>query len=821
MKIVVVGGVAAGASVAARARRLDERAEIVVLERGHHVSFANCGLPYHVGEVIADRSRLMLQTPASLRESLAIEVRTGHEVVAIDRDARTVRVREVDGGHEYDEPYDALALCPGAEPVRPDLPGVDDPRVHVLRRVGDMDRIKALVDEAVHGYAAGERGPLRAVVIGAGYVGLEMTENLHRRGAQLVLVEKADQTLPPVDHELSVAIEQHLRLQGVDVRLSTAAAAFDPRPDHVRVELTDATVVRADLVVLAVGVRPSTGLAVAAGLALGPNGGIAVDEHLRTTDPHIWAAGDAVETPHPVLPGTHRVPLAGPAGRQGRVVAENICGRATVWTGSQGSSVVKVFDLVAGGTGATERQLLAAGVPHRAVHVHPSGHATYYPGTAPMHLKVLFDPTDGRLLGAQAVGRDGVDKRLDVLATALRLRATVFDLEQLELAYAPPFGSSKDPVNMAGFVAANVVRGDLRLWYAQDYPAAVEGALLVDVRTPEEFELWHVPGAENVPLPYLRQACEDWDPAVPVRLYCAVGFRSYLAYRALVQRGFADVAVLSGGSTTFRAWHDLRGDETDETVMTPYAEAEEILAATRARDAAALGSGRRVELDCSGLASPTPLLLLAEALAASQPGDEVRLRVTDWGFASDAPVWAARHGHLLVSLETQDPGYVATFRKGVPPAAPTPAGRYSFVVFSGDVDKVLGAFVLATGALAMGEQVSMFFTFWGLNALRRPDERRHGAVAALPTGAERLTRAQLHLQGTPAERARQVVRGDAVPSLAELVATARAGGARFVADTMSMDLLGLDRDDLVDGVELGGVATFLGESQQATSTLFV
>ncbi|TFD87216.1 pyridine nucleotide-disulfide oxidoreductase [Cryobacterium lactosi] len=838
MKIVVVGGVAAGASVAARARRLDEFADIIVLERGHHVSFANCGLPYHVGEVIADRSRLLLQTPESLRESLDIDVRIGHEVTAIDRAAQTITVREVDTNREYTESYDALALCPGAEALRPPLPGIDLPGVQVLRRIGDMDAIKGQLDAALAHASAGDRGPVRTVVIGAGYIGLEMAENLKHRGAIVDVVEMSDQILPPLDHELSVPVEHHLRSRGISLHLSTAAAAFTVRPDGgLNVELTDSTVLPADLVILSAGVRPNTALAVAAGLDIGARGGITVDTHMRTSDPHIWAAGDSVETPHTVLPGQWLAPLAGPANRQARVAAENICGRTTEYRSTQGTSIVKVFDMVAGGTGATERQLLAANLPYRAVHVHPSGHAGYYPGTAMMQLKVLFSPDTGRILGAQAAGFDGVDKRLDVLATALRAGQSVYDLEELELAYAPPFGSAKDPVIMAGFVASNVLRGDLTLWYAQDYPDATAGARLIDVRTPEEFSIWHLPGAENVPLGSIREATAGWDHTVPLRLYCAVGFRSYLAHRALVQRGFTDVATLSGGSDTFRSWHEV-APESDEPPqpMTAYAEAAPFRAAAVASTALAQGSGVRVDLDCSGLACPGPIMKLSERMKALTPGDEVVVHVSDPGFASDAPAWARRNGHQLVAIEPEGPGYVATMRKGgaVAPAAsganaaPAGPGKTSFVVFSGDLDKVLAAFIIANGALAMGEEVSMFFTFWGLNSLRRADAPKRERklmdkmfATMMPSGAGSLPLSQMNMLGAGAAMIKKVMRDNKVAPLPELIASAQAGGARLIACTMTMDLLGIAETDLMPGVELGGVATFLGEAAESTTTLFI
>jgi len=834
VKLVIVGGVAAGASLAARARRLDEFAQIVVLERGHHVSFANCGLPYHIGGVITDRSRLLVQTPESLRDALDLDVRIGSEVIAIDRAARVITVRSVDEGTEYTETYDALALCPGAEAVRPPIPGIDLQGVHVLRRLGDMDQIKDHLDALLAEAAAGRRAPVRTVVIGAGYIGLEMAENLRHRGAEVDVVEVADQILPPIDHELAVPVETHLRSRGVAVHLETGAAALRESAGGLDVELTNHAVLHADLVILSAGVRPNAQLARDAGLEIGERGGIVVDTHMRTSDPSIWAAGDVVETANTVIPGSWIAPLAGPANRQARVAAENICGRTTEYRSTQGTSIVKVFDMVAGGTGATQRQLVAAGVPHRAVHVHPSGHAGYYPGTAMMHLKLLFDPETGRVLGGQAAGFDGIDKRIDVLATAVRNELTVFDLEELELAYAPPFGSAKDPINMAGFVAANVVRGDLELWYAEDYPAAVEGARLIDVRTPEEYGIWHLPGAENVPLDTLRAVCGDWDTATPLRLYCAVGFRSYLAYRALRQRGFTDLKTLSGGSTTFRAWHEL--DEASVPVqrapMENYAEANSLFAL------APTGIGASIDLDARGLACPGPIMRLAQTVGDADAGDEVTIHVSDPGFASDAPAWVLRNGHELVSIEPEGPGYVAVIRKGgagamasarpVGGATVSGPGKTSFVVFSGDLDKVLASMIIANGALAMGEQVSMFFTFWGLNALRRenPPKRQKKMMdrmfgMMMPSGANDLPLSTMNMAGMGPVMIRNVMTQHNVPSLPSLIASAQAGGARLIGCTMTMDLLGIAHSDLIDGVELGGVATFLGEASESTTTLFI
>jgi peroxiredoxin family protein/rhodanese-related sulfurtransferase/TusA-related sulfurtransferase len=444
-----------------------------------------------------------------------------------------------------------------------------------------------------------------------------------------------------------------------------------------------------------------------------------------------------------------------------------------------------------------------------------------------MHLKLLFEPEGGRILGAQAVGYDGVDKRLDVLATALRAGMTVGDLEHLELAYAPPFGSAKDPVNMAGFIASNLLRGDLALWYAEDYPERTAGAALVDVRSPQEFETWHIPGAVNVPLGELRARAGELPKDRPIRLYCAVGFRSYLAHRALRQRGFADVATLAGGTTTFRQWHrEIAGPPGSERPTPPCA--------GERTAAAAAPAGRTVELDCTGLACPGPILRLRDAMEPMRPGDELRVRVTDSGFLSDAPAWCRAQGHELVELRAEGAEVRARIRKGsgVGPAAPAAAGarprKKTFVVFSGDLDRVMAAFILANGARAMGDQVTLFFTFWGLNALRRetPPPVRKGALdrmfgAMMPRGAAALKLSRLHMLGMGTAMMKKVMAGKGVASLPELVASARRAGVRMVACTMTMDVMRLRREELIEGLDYAGVAAFLGEADQSSATLFI
>ncbi len=543
-RIVVVGGVAGGASAAARARRLSEAAEITVFERGAHVSFANCGLPYHVSGAIQERRRLLVQTPESLRARFALDVRVNTEVVRIDREAKQVVVRERFGGREYRHDYDALLLSPGAEPLRPKLPGVDDPRVRTLRNMEDMDAIL----ERLEGGSTGT-----ALVVGAGYIGLEMAEALRQRGARVVLVERLPHVMGVADPEMVAPLHDELRRNGIDLRLGTSVEAFQPDGERLLARLSDGTRVACGLVLLSVGVRPETGLAKEAGLEIGTTGGIRVDSQMRTSDPAIWAVGDAVEVQDLVRESPALIPLAGPANRQGRIAADSILGRASRYSATQGTAICKVFDLAFAITGASEAALRRAGIDYRRVYVHPADHATYYPGAQPIALKLVFAPEDGRILGAQAVGKAGVDKRIDVIATALRAGMSVYDLEDLELAYAPPFGSAKDPVNMAGFVAANVLRGDVALWEPEELGTRSAGQVLVDVRTEQEFREGTIDGALLLPVDELRSRLEELPRDKELLLFCRVGLRGYVAARLLAQHGFR-VRNLSGGYLRYLMW---------------------------------------------------------------------------------------------------------------------------------------------------------------------------------------------------------------------------------------------------------------------------
>jgi NADPH-dependent 2,4-dienoyl-CoA reductase/sulfur reductase-like enzyme/rhodanese-related sulfurtransferase len=554
-RILVVGGVAGGASCAARARRLCEQCEIVIFDRGPYVSFANCGLPYYVGDVIEEEEKLLLASPERFRDRFDIQVHTDTEVLRIDRGAREIQVRDLRSGETRRERYDALVLSPGAEALRPALPGIDLPGIFVLRTIPDSRRIREAVG-----------GATRAVVVGGGFIGLEMVENLVRRGLEVTVVELADQLMPPLDPEMASAVATRLRDNGVALLLEQAVEAFEERPEGgLRARTSSGEELEADIAILGIGVRPLSGLAREAGLELGSRGGIHVDERMRTSDPNIWAVGDAVEVRDVVTGAEGLVPLAGPANRQGRIAAAAILGRGgdeappaersvARFRGVQATAVCGVFGLTAAITGASEKALQRAGIEHYAkIYLHPGNHVDYYPGAQPIHIKLLFSSEDGRILGAQAVGEEGVARRIDVIAMALQMGGTVFDLEEAELCYAPQFGAAKDPINLAGMIAANHLRNDLPLVDCSEFGHG--DAEIVDVRSRDEFEEGHLPGTRNIPIEELRTRLDELPNDREIHLLCGVGQRAYYATRALLQRGF-DVRNLSGGMKTYQAFKD-------------------------------------------------------------------------------------------------------------------------------------------------------------------------------------------------------------------------------------------------------------------------
>ena len=537
MKVLIVGGVAGGASAATRLRRQREDAEIILFERGAEVSFANCGLPYYLGNVIPERDQLLVTTPEQLRRRFNLDVRTLSLVESIDRKQQTVTVRNVETQQVYQESYDRLILATGAAPVQPPIQGLDLKGVFRLRSMQDTDQIFAALPYANS-----------AVVVGAGFIGLEMVENLRRRNLQVTLVELSDQLLPPLDREMTPRLEDVLRREQVDLRLGDSLESIEQTDQGLKIHLRSGHSGTTDLVLVGVGVRPENSLAVQAGLAVGSRGGVQVDDQMRTTDPNIYAVGDLIEVTDFVTSKATQIPLAGPANRQGRLAADSIAGKSVSFRGTQGTAIVGLFDLTAAATGASEKTLKAQQIPYDKVYIHPNQHAGYYPGASQLTLKLLFAPQSGKILGAQAVGKEGVDKRIDVLAMALFAGMTVFDLEEAELCYAPPFGSAKDPINMAGFVAANKIRGE--------HPQVTVDALpwdhfLLDVRSPAEFARGHLPGAVNIPLDDLRARLGELPTSKPILAYCQVGMRGYLATRILLQKGLK-VTNLAGGYLTYQ-----------------------------------------------------------------------------------------------------------------------------------------------------------------------------------------------------------------------------------------------------------------------------
>ncbi len=539
MKVVIIGGVAGGATAAARLRRLDEKMQIIILERSGFISYANCGLPYYIGGAIQEKRALTLQTPQSFWKRFRIEARVHNEAVAIDPVQKIVRVSRLDDGTEYEESYDKLILSPGARAIRLPVPGAEDERIMTLRTVEDTFRIRDYL----------ESYPVqRAVVIGGGFIGLEAAENLMERGVATTLIQLDDQVLPPLDYDMACQLHAYLRGKGLDLRLKTAVSGFRPEGDSLAVLAGGEEAVRADLVLMAVGVTPDTALAASAGLALNPRGAIIVNDRMETSQQDIYAVGDAVEIRNFVTGAPALIPLAGPANKQGRIAADQICGRTSVYRGAQGSSVIKVFEMTAAATGLNEKAAQAAGIAYDRVVTYSASHATYYPGATDMTIKTLYEPESGRILGAQIVGFDGVDKRIDVMAAAIRAGMTAQDLEELDLAYAPPYSSAKDPVNMAGFVIGNVRSGLVRQYHWQEVADLQrDGSVtLLDVRTPGEYANGHIAGAVNIPLDELRERLGELDRGKPVYVNCFSGLRSYIACRILTQDGF-DCRNLSGG----------------------------------------------------------------------------------------------------------------------------------------------------------------------------------------------------------------------------------------------------------------------------------
>lgn len=813
MKHIIIGGVAGGATAAARIRRADEGAEIVMLERGKYISYANCGLPYYIGGVISDRERLFVQTPESFGKRFNIDVRVENEVVEIQPKEHTVTIRRKDGS-QYKETYDKLLLSPGASPVRPPLPGIDSEGIFTLRNVNDTDRIKTYLTA---------KNVKRAVVVGAGFIGLEMAENLHHAGVNVSVVEMGNQVMAPVDFSIAAHLHQHLTQKGVSLYLEQAVAAFERKGNEIRVILKSGETIVADMVILSIGVRPETTLAKAAGLRIGETGGIWVDEYLQTSEADIYVVGDAIEFPHPITGKPWLDYLANPANRQGRIVADNMVeGNKYAYEGAIGTAIAKVFDMTVASTGLAAKRLKQLGMEYAVSVTHSGSHAGYYPDALPLTVKLVFHPKTGKLYGAQSVGYDGVDKRIDQIALLIKQGGTVYDLIRLEHAYAPPFSSAKDPIAIAGYVASNIISGAMpAITWRELLATDRSSVMLLDVRTAEEFSFGSLPGAVNIPLDDLRERMQELPKEKEIIVFCAVGLRGYLAQRILRGHGYTAVRNLIGGYKTFATANAPIGKPN-----LPYNEPKNL-------DTQAMTTEiKTVKIDACGLSCPGPIMKVKQAIDSIADGERIEITSTDAGFARDAQAWCNTTGNVLISNVEEKGRYTVVIERGSPKACQVKTScdgkGKTLIMFSDDLDKALATFVLANGAAATGQKVSIFFTFWGLNVIKK---ERKPSVAKdifgkmfgmmLPSSSKKLHLSKMSMMGMGDKMMRHIMKKKNIDSLEALRQQAIDNGVEFIACQMSMDVMGVAREELLDNVTIGGVATYMERADQANVNLFI
>ena len=820
MKYVIVGGVAGGATAAARIRRNTEKADIILFERGDYISYANCGLPYYIGNVITERERLFVQTPEAFGKRFRVDVRTRSEVTEVNLQKKTVTVRTSDGD-TYVEAYDKLLLSPGASPVRPPLPGIESEGIFTLRNVSDTDRIKTYMQQ---------HAVKRAVIVGGGFIGLEMAENLHHAGAEVAVVEMADQVMGPVDYSMAALVHEHLLQKGVKLYLKQAVESFEPGRNGITVRFQSGISLDADLVLLSIGVRPETSLAQKAGLKIGEARGIWVDEYLQTSDASVYAVGDAIEYPHPITGKPWLNYLAGPANRQARIVADNmVFGNKVKYEGAVGTSIAKVFDQTVASTGLAAKRLKQMNVPYLSATIHSASHAGYYPGSSQTDIKIVFSPTDGRLYGAQIVGYEGVDKRIDAYALVIKHHGTVYDLMEVEHAYAPPFSSAKDPVAVSGYVAGNILCGKMTpLYWRELRDADLTKVTLVDVRTADEYALGHIDGALNIPLDDLRERIGEIPSDRPVYVYCGVGLRGYLASNILKENGYGDVRNLIGGIKTYKA-------ATAEVKLPGTGESEEDKARCACNAPATDGSehSKMICVDACGMQCPGPVLKLKKEMEKLLPGQRLEITVTDAGFSRDAESWCRMTGNRIVEVSSHAGKYKVVVEKATSCAAEAvrqePEGKgKTFILFSDDLDKTLATFVLANGAAATGQKVTVFFTFWGLDAIKKvakPSVKKDafGKMFGwmMPSDSSKLGLSKMNMGGIGAKMMRHVMKRRGVDSLESLRQQAIDNGVEFIACQMSMDVMGVKKEELLDNVTVGGVATYMDRAETSNLNMFI
>lgn len=818
MKHIIIGGVAGGATAAARIRRANEKAEIILVEKGPHISYANCGLPYYIGGVIADKEKLFVQTPESFGRRFNIDVRVNTEAISIDTKAKTVTLRRKDGS-VIDEHYDRLLLSPGSSPVRPPFPGIDTEGIFTLRTVEDTFRIKDYLTQ--HCVKS-------AVVVGGGFIGLEMAENLVHAGSKVSIVEMAPQVMAPVDFSIASHVHRELLNQGVALHLNTAVERFEKDNGRIRVFFKSGESIVTDLVLLSIGVSPNTALAKNAGIELGARG-IKVDKFLQTSAKDVYAVGDAIEFPHPEYGEPWLNYLAGPANRQGRIVADNmVFGNITEYEGAIGTSIAKVFDVVVASTGLPAKRLKQLGIKYQSSTTISMSHAGYYPGAFFITTKITFNPEDGTLYGAQCVGHEGVDKRIDQLAIIIKHKGTIYDLISLEQAYAPPFSSAKDPIAIAGYTAANIISGKMPVIYWREIDSLDRSKVqIIDTRTPAEFELGTISGAVNIPVDDIRERLNEIDKNKPVVVFCAVGLRGYIAARILMANGY-DVRNLSGGYKTYQlATQDLTCNTETECNDKSSCSCEDT------SNTSCNAPQTTLSVDACGLQCPGPIMKLKQAIDKMQPGETIEVKATDPGFPSDAKAWCKSTGNAFLSETCQNGCHTIIIKKQQTAANPqttcAPAEKNkTLICFSDNLDRAIATFILANGAAATGGKVSIFFTFWGLNVIKK----KHGPAVKktftekmfarmLPKSSDGLSLSKMNMMGMGSKMIRGIMKKKNIDSLESLIQQAMANGVEFIACQMTMDMMGIKKEELLDGVTVGGVASYMQKAEESKVNLFI
>ena len=725
-----------------------------------------------------------------------------------------MEIKNLSTGETYTETYDKLVLSPGAEPLRPGIEGIGSKKIFTLRNVPDTDTIKNYVNT---------ENPKRAIVVGGGFIGLEMAENLHDLGIQVDVVEMANQVMAPLDFSMAAIVHRQLTDKGVGLHLEDGVSRFEEKDGGVTVHLRSGKQIATDMVLLSIGVRPETKLAKDAGLAIGERGGIAVNDYMQTSDADIYALGDAVEVRHLVTGQPALIPLAGPANKQGRIVADNIVfGNKKKYPGSIGTSIAKVFDLTVAAAGANAKLLQQNNIPYISSYTHGASHAGYYPGAVPLSIKILFAPENGKLLGAQIVGFNGVDKRIEMLAQVIQRGGTVHDLAELEHAYAPPYSSAKDPVNMAGFVAENILNKKSRIIQWRELAEIPADTIRIDVRTHDEYKLGTIPGFINIPVDELREHLDELPKEKPIVVTCAVGLRGYLAYRILVQNGFKHVRNLSGG---YKTWSvatapikEIVSHKPEIPESTSYGNSDSQI--------------NLLKVDACGLMCPGPVMQLKKNYEALKIGEQLQITATDQAFGKDVTSWCKMTGAELVALENKNGVVAATIRKQEKTASceisRNNADNKTLIVFSDDLDKALASFVIANGAASTGKKVTMFFTFWGLNVIKKQHKptvtkdifgKMFGWM--LPTHSGKLKLSKMNMGGAGSWMMRLIMKRKRIDSLESLIQQAIDNGVEMIACTMSMDVMGVQKEELMDNVTLGGVASYLERAEEANVNLFI